>query len=120
MKTANQTFLEAFNKAFANSDTEFLLGNVTDDIRWMVVGEPIVEGKEAFSAALKRMEMEEPMKLTIHNIITHGKSAAVNGVMETTDGKAYAFCDIYKFSGFKNAKIKEMTSYALEVDKQIA
>lgn len=118
MKTAHQTLLETFNKAFANSDTEFILRNVTDDIRWTVVGDQTVEGKEAFLAALKEMEMDEPMKLTIHNIITHGKSAAVNGEMETSDGKRYAFCDVYRFSGFKNAKIKEMTSYALEVDKQ--
>ncbi|MEX2513988.1 MAG: hypothetical protein WD398_13870 [Cyclobacteriaceae bacterium] len=32
-------------------------------------------------------------------------------------GKEYAFCDIYTFSGFKNAKIQEMKSYVFELKK---
>jgi ketosteroid isomerase-like protein len=114
-KTGSQILLEKFNEAFANSDTGFLIENVTDSICWTVAGEKTVEGKEAFAAALKEMVQDEPMELSIHNIITHGKSAAVNGEMKSADGKRYGFCDVYKFSGFKNPKIREMTSYAVEL-----
>lgn len=115
MKTKNQEMLEEINKAFARNDTGFIVENVTDDIRWIIVGDQTVEGKEAFTETLKAMETDEPMELTIHHIITHGTSASVNGEMKTSGGKVYAFCDVYQFSGFKNPKIKEMTSYALKV-----
>lgn len=115
MKTSNQILLEKFNQAFANSDTDFILDHVTDSIRWEIVGDQVAEGRNAFSATLRDMVMDEPMELTIHNIITHGKSAAVNGIMKAANGTQYAFCDIYKFSGFKNPKIRQITSYAHEV-----
>ncbi|MEX0904408.1 MAG: nuclear transport factor 2 family protein [Balneolaceae bacterium] len=118
MKTKNQEFLEKINEAFARNDTDFIIDNVTDDIKWTAVGDFSVSGKENFASALKKMESEEPYELTIGHVITHGKHAAVNGEMTSKDGKTYAFCDIYIFSGFKNPKIKEMTSYVVEVFNQ--
>jgi hypothetical protein len=35
--------------------------------------------------------------------------------MKTPYGNNYAFCDIYRLSGFKKPKISEMTSYAIEL-----
>jgi hypothetical protein len=115
MKTSNQILLEKFNDAFARGDTDFILEHVTDTIRWEIVGDQSAAGKEAFAALLQNMVMDEPMELTIHNIITHGKSAALNGIMKAANGAQFAFCDIYIFSGFKNPKIRQITSYALEV-----
>lgn len=117
MKTKNQELLEKINKAFARNDSDFIVEHATDNIRWTIIGDRTVEGKEEFAKALKEMEADEPMELTIHHIITHGKSAAVNGEMKSAEGKTYAFCDVYKFSGFKNPKISEMTSYAIEVSE---
>lgn len=118
--TKKGTFLQELNEAFANSDTDYIAEYVTDDIRWMIVGDRTVQGKEAFVEALKEMEGDEPMELTIHHIITHGRTASVDGVMKmpdgSGDGKAYAFCDVYTFSGFKNPKVKEMTSYVIETE----
>lgn len=118
--TKKGKFLQQLNEAFANSDTEYLAANVTDDIQWTVVGDRTVRGKEAFVEALKEMEADEPMELTIHNIITHGDTASVDGIMKmpggSGNGKAYAFCDVYTFSGFKNPKVKEMTSYVIETE----
>lgn len=116
MKTENQQFLEDLNKAFARSDTDYILRHVTDDIKWEVKGDFSIKGKEAFKQELKKMESPEPFELTIHNIITHGRSAAVDGTMTIPDGKVYAFCDLYKFSGLKYPKISEMVSYVVEVE----
>lgn len=115
MKIKNQELLEEINKAFARNDSDFIIERVTNTIRWEIVGDKTVEGKEAFAQTLKEMEADEPMELTIHHIITHGKEASVNGEMKTADGETYAFCDVYKFSGFKNPKITEMTSYAIKI-----
>lgn len=117
MKTGNQILLEKLNKAFAKNDTEFISEQVTHDITWNIIGDRVVEGKEAFKNVLKEMQQDKPLDLTIHNIITHGKSAAVNGVMTAAEGKSYGFCDVYTFNGFKNPKIKQMTSYAIEIKK---
>ncbi|GAA5521340.1 nuclear transport factor 2 family protein [Aliifodinibius salicampi] len=115
MKTKNQEFLEELNQAFARSDTDFIADHVTDTIRWQIVGDQTIEGKKAFTRALKEMETEKPMELTIHHIITHGKEASVNGIMKIPgEDKAFAFCDVYKFSGFKNPQITEMLSYVIE------
>lgn len=118
--TEKALFLKKLNEAYANNDTSYIVEQVTDDIVWTVVGEPPVKGKKAFAEATKAMENENPLKLTVHNIITHGRDAAVNGTMTAKDKdgheRTYAFCDIYKFNGFsRNAKLKEMTSYAIEV-----
>lgn len=115
MKTKNQELLEQFNQAFSKNDIDFLADHVTETIKWTAVGDFNVEGKEAFIKALKSMEADEPWELEVDKVITHGKDAAVNGIMKSKDGKHYAFCDVYTFSGFKDPKISEMTSYVVEI-----
>ncbi|WP_421772947.1 nuclear transport factor 2 family protein [Gracilimonas sp.] len=115
--TQKGKILKEFNEAFATSDINFILDNVTDDISWIAVGDFSVKGKEEFSKALEKMKSEKAYQIKINNIITHGDSAAVDGTMKMPAGdKTYAFCDIYKFSGFKNPKVKELTSYVIEVN----
>lgn len=116
--TKKEKFLEQLNEAFAKNDIEFIIKNVTDDIVWTVVNNFTVNGKEQFNEAMEKMKSDEPFQLKIKNIITHGDSAAVNGVMKTPEGKRYAFCDVYKFSGFKNPKVKRMTSYVIELKQK--
>lgn len=115
MKTKNQELLEKFNQAFAQNDIDYILGQVSDTIKWTAVGDFTVEGKEAFQIALESMTGDEPYELNVHKIITHGKDATVNGIMRSKDGKQYAFCDVYKFSGFNEPKISELTSYVVEL-----
>lgn len=55
------------------------------------------------------------MELSISNIITHGDRAAVDGTMTSQNGKSYGFCDVYKLSGYKNPKVREMVSYVLDL-----
>ena len=116
--TEKGKFLRQLNEAFANSDIDFIIQNVTDDIKWTVQGDFSLQGKEDFTKALEEMAAPEPFELEIENIITHGRSASVDGIMRSGDGKTYAFCDIYQFNGFKNAKVKEMTSYVIELKEQ--
>lgn len=78
-----------------------------------------MEGRKAFAEALKHMENPEPLDLEIHRVIIRENVAAVNGIMRMAvkDGKgqSYAFCDVYQLDGVK-CKVKEMTSYLLEID----
>ncbi|MDX1642668.1 MAG: nuclear transport factor 2 family protein [Balneolaceae bacterium] len=113
--TKKVQFLKKVNEAFAKSNIDFIVEHITEDIEWTVIGDFSVKGKKDFTDAMKKMASEQAFQLEIKNIITHGNSAAVDGVMKSPDGKEYAFCDVYKFSGFKNPKIKKMTSYVLEL-----
>lgn len=81
-----------------------------------MVGERRIQGIEAFSAAVRELASRLPTKLTIETIITHGTDCAVDGTLTFPDGASYAFCDVYRFSGFgKKAKIKRITSYVVSV-----
>lgn len=115
--TKKEQFLRHINEAFAKSDIDFIIENVADDIEWTVMGDFSLRGKEAFIEALQKMASDEPFVLEIQNIITHGDSAAVDGQMKSPDGNIYAFCDVYKFRGFKNPKIKTMASYVVQLEK---
>lgn len=107
-----------FNVAFANRDVDALLEAVTADIRWKRVGFDVVEGKGAFETELRQMQGAEVTELVVDEILTHGNVGAANGIIRFADGRAYAFCDVYRFSSHsKNAKIKSVTSYVIEVDE---
>lgn len=112
-------FLIKFNEAFADSDIAFLSDNVTDDLVWTIVGDKTISGKAAFIKDLEAMASKTSYRLEISSIITHGKNAAVDGTMKRVEKgtvqEVYAFCDVYEFSGFKNPKIKAMTSYVIEL-----
>lgn len=52
--------------------------------------------------------------LEIYQVITHGKSAAINGVISLADGTKIDFCDVYMFSNTsRSGKVKEIKSYRL-------
>ena len=119
MNNNNHDFFKKINEAFANSNTDFIVANVTDDITWTVIGEFTVKGKEEFAAMLKKMEGAQSSDLQFDSIITQGSRAAVSGSLKMRDDsggeKIYAFCDIYKLDKEEYGKIKEMTSYVAEV-----
>ena len=111
--------LRDLNIAFAKNNATFILEHVTDDITWIMVGDQTIQGKANFTAALERMKDNEVVEVRIDNVITHGDTAAVNGRMKMKDGDAYAFCNVYKFKGHsKSAKIREITSYTIEIKGQ--
>lgn len=120
--TEKGKFLQQFNEAYAKGDTDFLAANVTEDFQWTIVGDQVVQGKANFIKMVEQMQQEGKAELKINNIITHGRGAAVDGTMkfagQSGQENLYAFCDIYIFSGFRNPKIKTMTSYAIAVSSQ--
>ena len=116
--TEKGKFLKKFNEAFAQGDISFILENVTEDIKWTMFGDKTINGLEEFKKEIESMVKSES-GLELDEIITHGNTAAVNGIIEALDqnGKPskFAFCDVYTLSGFKNPKIKEMKSYVTKI-----
>src|SRR5260221_12939996 len=83
--------LQKLTIAFAKVEAQVILDSVTEDMRWNLVGSPLVQGKAEFAKVLARMNIAA--ELTISHVMTHGKAGAVNGTLKMKSWKAYSFCD---------------------------
>lgn len=108
-------FVQKVTIALAKGDFKFILSNVTDDIRWNIIGDQLIEGKDRFAEALNMMRKDPVEVLTIRHIATHGKAGAADGTMRLENGKLRAFCNVYEFSTSKGSAIKEITSYFIKI-----
>lgn len=109
-----KNFLKELQIALAKHEIDFCLEWITDDIVWEIVGEQLIQGKDDVEKWLEKKRDQKVEKLTIHNIITHGNTAALNATLTLNDQQKINFCDVYNFRGFgKNAKIKSITSYVV-------
>jgi limonene-1,2-epoxide hydrolase len=107
-------FLVDFNKAFAESDVDYIISHVSEDVVWEMVGDKKVEGKEQMRSELESMAEWIPTELKIHSVITNGKEAAANGELSFPEEKV-AFCDVYEFTNTKDNTIQYMRSYGLNL-----
>lgn len=109
-------FLQKLTIAFAKGDAKSILRKVTEDIRWNIVGDRVIQGQANFAEALERMRADKASELTIHHIATHGKSGAVDGTRKPNNGRVHAFCDVYEFKDAKGTCVKAITSYVIEIE----
>jgi len=119
VETKNQLFFREFNEALVKGDAEKILESVTDDIVWRMVGNDTIKGIDKLEQALQGMDNGNQFEQDTEHLITHGKEAAVNGLIHSTDKSGeqrhYSFCDIYKLNKHKDGKIKEIISYVVEI-----
>lgn len=95
---------------------DVLAAYVADDAYRRIVGGPLLEGEEAIRHFAVTGRGGEAAALHIHNIITHGNAASLNGTVTMEDGRVVEFCDVYKFAGFgPKARIKEIVTYTVPV-----
>ncbi len=107
-------FVTELITAFAKTDMKYLLAHVTEDVRWTILGQRVIDGKDAFAEALKEMKAEKVTTLTIKHVVTHGKAGAVDGTLKSANGKTRPFCDVYEFGNAKGENVKAITSYVIE------
>jgi ketosteroid isomerase-like protein len=108
-------FVQDFTIALAKGDSKFILNHITDDVRWEVVGDKVMQGKDRFAEALEERKNDQALELTIHHVATHGKAGAVNGRMKFKNKRTHAFSNVYEFSNTKGTSIKGITSYVIEI-----
>jgi uncharacterized protein (TIGR02246 family) len=114
-------FFEQVNQAFLDGDAAFIAENVTEDVVWTMVGEDVVRGKAAFVEIMEKMDVDshQDATLTIDSVIANGPQAAVTGKMsgrmENGEMKTYQYCDVYLLDEQQNGKIKELTSFVIEM-----
>ena len=117
-KAPKMALLRDFTSAFANGNASIIISNLADDVVWEMVGDQTLNGKAAAEKRLPEMLDGQIEDLNLENIITHGDTGAVNGTMKFRGGQTFSFCDFYNFTGHgKNAKIKKIQSYVVEIKK---
>jgi hypothetical protein len=113
--------LRDFNAAVAKGSLSVIKQYITDKVIWHLfepAGQKQIFGRDNVLREYKDNLIIKPVEFVINTVITHGNAGAVNGAIKAEDGKSYVFCDIYMFNSLaKGAKIKEMTSYIIEVKK---
>lgn len=102
---------------FASYQLDKVSDFLAEDVVWTLVGEKPIYGRENFVAALQEMSGIKASELIIHQILTHGKEAAVSGQMVMEDGKTYGFSDFYTFTGAGAKRVKSIRSYVLLLPK---
>lgn len=100
-------------QAFASYDLKRVASQLAEDIVWTLVGDSPISGKRQFLEALEEMSSNKAAELLIHQILSHGKEAAVHGEMAMADGKRYGFADFYEFSSAGSKTVKRITSYVI-------
>ncbi len=97
---------------------------LADDVRWNILGNSPIIGKEQVQEILKMSQLESFPVITIKTVISEGNIVVIEstGVATTKNGKPYnqTYCDVYHF---KDGKINEFSTYldtalSNEVDKE--
>lgn len=107
-------FVKDLTVAVAKCDTSFISSHLTDDARWNLVGERLIEGRGKIIETLEKLKDEQPAELHIQHIATHGKAGAAHGKMKFANGKTVAYCHVYEFSNTKGTSVKEIISFEIE------
>ena len=103
--------IELFNGNNHNLYSEYL----TENIKWNIVGMPLICGKSDFINAVKSLELENFSLSRIKNIISEKEFVVVESVgssnAQTINSYIPAYCDIYRI---KEGKICELTTYIID------
>jgi hypothetical protein len=106
-------FLRDFHINMANGDLDALSDQIPENISWYRVGLGRIAGRLAFAAELRKSPFWKVKSLSVETVITHGSEASVSGTVVSTKGKAWAFCNVYKFSAASGFKLTSITSFLL-------
>lgn len=108
-------------KAFSEGKFETVFPFMSEDIKWNIIGNRVLNGKESvisFCGETQKYFSEVKTVFKTSNIISDKECVAIDGTAEFTDkeGKTtcVSACDVYRF---ENEKLKEITSYCIVTKK---
>lgn len=101
---------------FALKDSSFLFEYISEDIHCDIVNKITIHGRKQIAEIIENKFTIRIVQIEILNIITHGKTAAVNGTIKLEDNSVYSFCNIFTFISPGKNTIKEITTYVIKMD----
>lgn len=113
MESGYKDIIAQANLALQNNDPDGFISFCSDHIKWTMLGETPMDGKDDVLKFLEPMKGTKPAVLNMQLSIQEGNLVASTGSMKMPDdGPEMLFCDIYRFVG---DKIEEIQSYIVEV-----
>jgi ketosteroid isomerase-like protein len=116
MSAKNKELVKKINEALSKGDFEFVSAHLADNVRWNIVGMPIVSGKNDFLETMKSIIIEDFSAIAINNIIAEGDYVVVesrcNANAKTKESYNPSCCDIYHLT---NGKIQDLTTYIVDI-----
>jgi len=115
MSVKNKKIVKQIIELFTGNNHDLYSEYLTENIKWNIVGMPLISGKIEFIKAVKSLELENFSLSRIKNIISESEFVVVESVgylkVRTNSSDMPAYCDIYRI---KNGKICEMTTYIID------
>ena len=109
---SNKQLLKKISEEFAKGNLGFSEAYLAEDIKWNVLGEDTIVGKQQVLEASKMAQLQSFPVIKINNIISEGDYVVIEstGEAKTIKGKPYnqAYCEVYRFV---NEKLQEITTY---------
>lgn len=110
MSEQNKETIKQVNQAFEADNIEGFLEHCAENVKWTMIGDKTVEGKNGIREFAASMGEMPPPVIANKNIIADGDSVAAYGEM-TMGGDKYDYCDVYEFEA---DKIVELNSYVFK------
>ena len=113
------TTQEEVARAFSGHRFEAAFAHLADDVRWVLVGQSVITGRDAVEAACRTTAAA---LVDVATTVTRLVSVAADDVAVVDVAAGYegphgltgvSSCDIYEFSG---GLVRTITSYTVEVD----
>ncbi len=89
------------------------MNHLADDVKWKIVGMPVIEGKKEFLETMKELHLENFGSNKIKNILAEGDFVVVESIGKKSTN---FFCDIYHL---RNEKILGLTSYIVDTSSNL-
>ena len=115
MSVKNKKIVKGIIEMFTGNNHGSYLDYLAEDIKWNIVGMPLICGKNEFIETVNSLELENFKSTKIKNIISEGEFVVVESVgnvnVKTNNSNTPAYCDIYRI---KEGKICELTTYIID------
>ena len=108
MSERNKHLIKRIMDAISRENGNFYLDHLAENMKWNIVGMPVIEGKKEVLESIKELHLENFNLSKIKNIVAEGEFVVVESIGKTTGNY---FCDIYQI---KYDKIQELTSYIVD------
>jgi len=109
---SDKQLLKKISEEFAKGNLRFSEAHLAEDIKWNILGEDTIVGKEQVLEVSKMAQLQSFPVIKIKNIISEGNYFVIEstGEAKTIKGKPYnqIYCEVFRFD---NEKLQEITTY---------
>src|SRR5690606_41295519 len=112
-----KAILKMANAAISDSDHEGFLSFCTDDLKWTMVGDKTLDGKDAVRQWMATA-YKEPPTFSIATLIAEGDYLTALGDISLKDPSGtsthYSYCDVWRF---RDGKMAELQAFVIQTDE---